>query len=74
MKMNIIVVKYDAKWNEHFAEESDKIRKILGTALIEIYHIGSTSVKRLSAKPIIDVMPVVKNIENMDCFGSFLMF
>lgn len=33
---------------------------------MEIYHIGSTAVKGLSAKPIIDIMPVVTNIYLID--------
>lgn len=33
---------------------------------MEIHHIGSTSVPGLSAKPILDILPVVKNIVEVD--------
>lgn len=39
---------------------------MLGHRLLEIYHIGSTSVPGLAAKPIIDMMPVVKDISTVD--------
>ncbi|WP_279306830.1 GrpB family protein [Paenibacillus pseudetheri] len=39
-------------------------------ALIDIHHIGSTSVPGLKAKPIIDTMPVVRNIEVIDDFNA----
>lgn len=42
------------------------IKDILVGNCIAIYHIGSTSVKGLAAKPIIDIMVVVKNLEKVD--------
>ncbi|MBA9026096.1 GrpB family protein [Peribacillus huizhouensis] len=46
------------------------LQKIFGSELIEIHHIGSTSVKGLSAKPIIDIMIVVKNIHRIDNYNT----
>lgn len=37
---------------------------------MDIHHIGSTSVPGLKAKPIIDIMPVVKHIEKIDSFND----
>ncbi len=43
------------------------------TALIEMYHIGSTSVKSIGfAKPIIDILIVVNNIELIDQYNKEL--
>ncbi|HCQ89504.1 MAG TPA: hypothetical protein DIU45_06820, partial [Clostridium sp.] len=47
-----------------------KIKEILGKELIEIHHIGSTSVENLKAKPIIDIMPVVHDIEKVDQYND----
>lgn len=33
---------------------------------VAVHHIGSASVTGLSAKPIIDIMPVVQNISGVD--------
>lgn len=62
----IEVVDYRPEWEKMFQEEEKKIRKILGKNCIAVYHIGSTSVKGLPAKPIIDIMPVVKDISLVD--------
>ncbi len=53
-----------------FQEEEDRIRNVFDSEVIEIHHIGSTSVKGLMAKPIIDIMPVVKDINNVDFFDE----
>ena len=62
----IEVVDYRPEWEKMFQEEEKKIRKILGKNCIAVYHIGSTSIKGLPAKPIIDIMPVVKDISLVD--------
>ena len=62
----IEVVDYRPEWEKMFQEEAKKIQKILGKNCIAIYHIGSTSVKGLAAKPIIDIMPVVRDISLVD--------
>lgn len=64
--MKIEVKEHKEKWHQLFKEESQRISDIFGDELIDIYHIGSTSVIGLKAKPIIDIMPVVKHIEKVD--------
>lgn len=64
--MKIEVTEYQEIWPQLFKDESQKIKNIFGEELIAIYHIGSTSVHDLKAKPIIDIMPIVKQIENVD--------
>ncbi len=58
----VIVVGYDPAWPTLFETERTAIAKALGDTAIEIHHIGSTSVPGLAAKPIIDLMPVVRQI------------
>jgi len=66
IKRNIEVVAYDLLWPEMFASEATLIKQALGNNCITIHHIGSTSVPGLSAKPIIDILPVVKDIQEVD--------
>lgn len=66
MKKKIEVVSYTPKWPEMFAEEAEQIKKALGANCIDIHHIGSTSVPGLAAKPIIDILPVVRDILEVD--------
>ena len=53
-----------------FQNEAILIKKALGDSCIAIHHIGSTSVPGLTAKPIIDIIPVVKNILEVDKFNA----
>lgn len=64
--MYVTVVPYDSRWPEAYAQEAEAIRQVLGDALVAIHHIGSTSVPGLSAKPIIDILPVVTDLAQAD--------
>ncbi|MEV6174230.1 GrpB family protein [Streptomyces sp. NPDC051954] len=58
------VVAYDPAWPERFEIE----RRLLADALpmsLSIEHIGSTSVPGLAAKPIIDILVVVPDVEGV---------
>jgi GrpB-like predicted nucleotidyltransferase (UPF0157 family) len=69
----IIVVPYNPDWPVQFRAEAAKIAAIFGPDLVSIHHIGSTSVPGLSAKPIIDMMPVVRDIEGVDLFNPAMI-
>ncbi len=62
----IEVVEYDPKWPELFKLEAEQIKQALGSNCIEIHHIGSTSIPGLKAKPVIDILPVVRDIQEVD--------
>lgn len=64
--MLVEVVAYDSSWPKKFEEEKEKIKQILGDNYISCHHIGSTSVEGLHAKPVIDIMPIVKDISKVD--------
>jgi len=70
---NIVVVPYNPDWPEQFRREAAKIAIIFGPELISIHHIGSTSVSGLNAKPIIDLMPVVRDIEKVTMFNPAMI-
>jgi GrpB-like predicted nucleotidyltransferase (UPF0157 family) len=57
----ITIVEYDPSWPELFEREANRIRSVLGSKALQIEHVGSTSVPGLCAKPIIDILLVVKN-------------
>jgi GrpB-like predicted nucleotidyltransferase (UPF0157 family) len=56
------VVQYNPQWKEKFSLESIKLEKDFKDNFVSIHHIGSTAIEGLSAKPIIDIIVVVKNI------------
>ena len=67
------VTPYNKQWISLFEKEANKLHELFGSEIINIHHIGSTSVKGLKAKPIIDLMPVVKNINRVDEFNTVMV-
>ncbi len=57
------VVPYDPAWSKLFEEESSKIKSALRENFISIHHIGSTSVENLAAKPIVDILIIVRDLK-----------
>ncbi|MBS0651934.1 MAG: GNAT family N-acetyltransferase [Verrucomicrobia bacterium] len=58
---HIEVVPYNPQWPSMFELESSIIKAALGDQLIAVYHVGSTAVPGLAAKPKIDMIIVVKD-------------
>jgi GrpB-like predicted nucleotidyltransferase (UPF0157 family) len=66
----IRVVSYDPNWVMLYEKEAEELTRVFGDQLAEINHIGSTSVPGLAAKPVIDIMPLVHDIEGVDAFNE----
>ncbi len=64
------VIPYQEDWKEKFENEAELIKMILKSEIIDIYHIGSTSIPNMSAKPIIDIMVSVHSIDDIDQFNQ----
>ncbi len=62
---HVVVLPYDEKWKQDYIDIKTELSQALGEIAISIEHVGSTSVKGLAAKPIIDIDIVVKN-ENLN--------
>lgn len=50
--------------------ESSKLFKNIGNVICKAHHIGSTAVPGLMAKPIIDIILEVKDVNELDCQRS----
>ena len=53
-------------WPKLYETEARKIQLFLGTNCLSTYHIGSTAIEGMSAKPIIDILVEARNIEDID--------
>lgn len=62
---NVKVVPYNQQWVVLFQEAETELRAAFGKNLLVLHHIGSTAIPGMVAKPVIDIMPVVQNIENV---------
>lgn len=67
--MHITVAPYDTNWPNLFHQESEKLHSVLGDQLVDIHHIGSTAIPGIWAKPVIDIIPVVKDIASVDRYN-----
>ncbi len=52
----IEVVPRNPKWKIEYEKEAEKIYNIMKDEIVRIHHIGSTSIKGIYAKPIIDIL------------------
>lgn len=70
MGRSIEVVAYDPGWPEAFALEATSLGSVFGSSLRSIYHIGSTAVPGLVAKPVIDILVVLDDTTEMGRFDD----
>jgi len=65
------VVPYDLIWPDVYRAEVAQISLVIGTNLASAHHIGSTAVPGLAAKPTIDILLVVRDVDLLDaCHGA----
>ena len=63
-KIKIIELsEYNSEWPLMYTNASIEIKSILLDNCLEVHHIGSTAIPNIYAKPIIDVLPIVKDIQ-----------
>ncbi|BAD66508.1 conserved hypothetical protein [Shouchella clausii KSM-K16] len=55
----VTLLEYDPEWPNQFDREASRIRSVLGNKVLQLEHVGSTSIPGLCAKPIIDILLVV---------------
>ncbi len=64
--IKVELVAHSPYWATAAAEEAARLRTALGDVLVAVHHVGSTSVPGLCAKPILDLLPVVRSVANLD--------
>lgn len=65
-RKSILLVPHRAEWKSFFESEADLLRESAGDYLVAVEHIGSTAISGLDAKPIIDILAGVRNIEDAE--------
>ncbi|SHJ89575.1 GrpB domain, predicted nucleotidyltransferase, UPF0157 family [Clostridium amylolyticum] len=69
----IEVVPYKTEWKKDYANEEKKIKNVFKDELINIHHIGSTAIPGICAKPVIDIMVIVKDICKVDMLNNEML-
>jgi GrpB-like predicted nucleotidyltransferase (UPF0157 family) len=68
--MKIRLTEFSENWAILFQQEAKFLSSIFGDEIIKFEHFGSTSVYGLKAKPIIDMMCIVKDIKRVDSLND----
>ena len=64
------LVPHRPAWTKLFTEEKDRLEEVIGDQVVDIQHIGSTSIPGMPAKPILDIgIAVVDFAEAKACIG-----
>jgi GrpB-like predicted nucleotidyltransferase (UPF0157 family) len=64
----VVVAEYDPDWPKWFERAAAEIRGALGDAVLQLDHVGSTSVPGLAAKPLIDINLVVADTTDENAY------
>jgi len=66
------LVEHDPEWKNAAAEIIRQLWKIFGSAAKEIQHIGSTAIKNIKAKPIIDIAVLIDDFSEIEALYNEL--
>lgn len=68
--MKIRLTDYSEKWAHLFEQETERLQTIFKEEMLQIEHFGSTAVPGMKAKPVIDMLCIVKSIAKVDAFNE----
>ena len=72
--MSVTVVPYNPAWPARFDQERRLLERVLAPWLDDgIHHIGSTSIPGLAAKPIVDMMAGVRDLDEARAASAVLL-
>ena len=59
------LVQYDPNWPAAFRRIRDKLNRLLTPYVVDIEHIGSTSIPGLAAKPLVDIDIILRSSDDV---------
>ena len=68
----VVVLSFDKAWENDFEQIKTEIQSAIGDLIIGIEHVGSTSVKGMSAKPCIDIDVIISDYSMFDAVAAKL--
>ena len=60
---------HDDNWENEYEIAKNEIMALFSENIVEICHVGSTTIKGIVAKPILDIAVVIKNTEELNISG-----
>jgi GrpB-like predicted nucleotidyltransferase (UPF0157 family) len=67
-RKNVKLSKYHLGWKKAFEDEKTAIQEKLGEAVLDVEHIGSTSIPGMIAKPVLDFLVAIPSIDDYEQF------
>jgi GrpB-like predicted nucleotidyltransferase (UPF0157 family) len=71
-RRKVVIADPDPAWPERFARERMRIVDALGEVAMRVEHIGSTAVPGLAAKPIVDILVTLADVDDEPAFAPSL--
>lgn len=68
----VIICDHDPRWMDDFHSEAARILDVMGPLALHIQHVGSTAVPGLAAKPVIDILVAVEDLQQREKFVRLL--
>jgi len=72
MPCKVELLPHDPTWADKFQQEAYRLTAVLSPEIIAIHHIGSTAIPDIFAKPIIDILIEVKDINRIEAYNDQL--
>jgi GrpB-like predicted nucleotidyltransferase (UPF0157 family) len=63
---HVELVPHDPRWAEMARDETRRLKAALGDTLVTVHHIGSTAIPGIKAKPVVDLIPIVRDLADLD--------
>ena len=67
--MKVLLLPHDEEWIKIYDLISRELNMILGNSVLEMYHIGSTAIKNILSKPVLDIAVVVNDFQLLNVIG-----
>jgi len=58
------ILPFNPAWNESFTAERERLKLAIGAQVVDIQHIGSTSIPSMPSKPVLDIGIAVVDFES----------
>ncbi|HEX2842988.1 GrpB family protein [Hyphomicrobium sp.] len=66
LPIQVELLPHDPRWAARADEVSAALSAALGPIVVTVHHVGSTAIPGMSAKPILDLIPVVPSLPELD--------
>ncbi len=62
----VVLVPHNPAWAGQAQQEGERLKSVLEDVIVTVHHIGSTAIPDICAKPILDLIPVVRSFADLD--------